>query len=85
MALRIETRGFDLVLRNARIVDGSNSPWFRGDVGIRDGSIVFVGTLPADAAADSEIDAAERVLAPGFIDMHTHNDFLLLKEPASVP
>jgi len=81
----IEARGFDLVIRNARIVDGANSPWYRGDVGVRDGTIVFVGTLPADAAAASEIDAADRALAPGFIDMHTHNDFLLLKEPASVP
>ena len=76
---------FDLVIRNARIVDGANTPWFRGDVGVRDGRIEYVGSLPEDVAAVTMIDAGDRVLAPGFIDMHTHNDFLLLKEPATVP
>ncbi len=76
---------FDLVIRNARIVDGTNAPWFRGDVGVRNGRIEYVGPLPEDVSCASEIDAGGEVLAPGFIDMHTHNDFLLLKDPATVP
>jgi len=74
---------FDLVIRNARIVDGTGSPWFRGDVAVRDGKIEYAGVLPEDIAAASVVDAGDCVLAPGFIDMHTHNDFLLLKEPAA--
>lgn len=52
---------------------------------MRDGRIEYVGSLPGDVVAASVIDAEGRVLAPGFIDMHTHNDFLLLKEPATLP
>lgn len=61
----------DILIRNARVVDGTGSPWFRSDVAIDDGRIVAVG--PAiDAEASETIDAAGRVLAPGFIDVHTH-------------
>ncbi len=76
---------FDVIIRNARIVDGANTPWFRGDVGVRNGTIEAVGVIPADVPCRLEIDARNDVLAPGFVDMHTHNDFLLLKDPASVP
>ena len=76
--------GFDLIIRNARIVDGANTPWFRGDVGVRNGTIESIGVIPADVPCALEIDAGDEVLAPGFVDMHTHNDFLLLKDPASV-
>ncbi len=62
---------FDIVIRNARIVDGTGNPWFRGDVGIRDGTIAGIGSLAAATAHDT-IDARERVLAPGFVDIHTH-------------
>jgi N-acyl-D-amino-acid deacylase len=62
---------FDLVITNARIVDGSGNPWFRADVGIRDGRIAKVGRItPADGA--KTIDAKDQILAPGFIDVHTH-------------
>lgn len=61
----------DLLIRNARVVDGTGSPWFVSDVAIDDGRIVGMAVnLAADA--DQEIDAAGRVLAPGFIDVHTH-------------
>ena len=66
----------DWRIRNARIVDGSGNPWFRGEVGIRDGRIVAVGQL-GDARASHELDAGDRCLAPGFIDAHTHSDFSL--------
>ncbi len=52
---------------------------------MRGGRIEYVGSLPEGVVAASVVDAEGRVLAPGFIDMHTHNDFLLLKEPATVP
>lgn len=75
---------YDLIIRNARIVDGTNSPWFWGDVGVRDGKIECVCVLPPGVHCGQEVDAHGEVLAPGFVDMHTHNDFLLLKDPAMV-
>jgi len=62
----------DLVFRNATIVDGTGSPPFVGDLAIADGRIVSVG--PYDGHAACEIDATGRVVAPGFIDIHTHFD-----------
>lgn len=59
---------FDLLIRHARIVDGTGNPWFRGDVALSGDHIAAIGALdPADATR--VIDAADRVLAPGFIDM----------------
>ncbi len=71
---------FDWRVRQARILDGSGAPWFRGDVGISDGRIVAVGDLTG-AAARSELDAGDQYLAPGFIDAHTHSDFSLPRFP----
>ncbi|MDQ2870164.1 MAG: amidohydrolase family protein, partial [Acidobacteriota bacterium] len=62
---------FDLLIRRARVVDGSGSAWFRADVGVRNGRIAAVGMLGA-APALRAIDAGDRVLAPGFIDVHMH-------------
>lgn len=62
---------FDLLIRNARVIDGTGNPWFAADVGIRNGKISAIGTL-RQAAAIRVIDAGGRVLAPGFIDVHTH-------------
>lgn len=70
---------YDLVLRNGKIVDGSGNPWFLGDVAVRDGRIVAVGRVPAGPAR-REIDARGLVVAPGFIDMHSHSDYLLLED-----
>lgn len=64
---------FDLLIRNARVFDGSGNPWFHADVGVKDGRIAEVGDLAAAAAART-IDAAGRFLAPGFIDLHSHSD-----------
>ena len=61
-----------LVVRNARIVDGSGLPGFHGDVGVKGDRIVAVGEVRAKGAM--EIDADGKVLAPGFIDIHTHYD-----------
>jgi len=62
---------FDLLIRRARVVDGSGAAWFRADVGVRGGRIASVGNLKG-AAARRILDADDRVLAPGFIDVHTH-------------
>ena len=66
-----QTQPYDLVIRNARIVDGTGAPWYRGDIGIRGDAIVAVAHA-IDAGGAQTIDAAGRVVAPGFIDIHTH-------------
>ena len=70
---------YDLLIRGGRIVDGSGNPWFRGDVAVRGDKIVAVGRVPA-GKAKREIDAAGLVVSPGFIDMHSHSDTVLLED-----
>jgi N-acyl-D-aspartate/D-glutamate deacylase len=70
---------YDLIVRGGRIVDGTGNPWFEGDVGIRGDRIVAVGSL-AGAHALREIDARGLIVAPGFIDLHTHSDLPLLND-----
>jgi N-acyl-D-amino-acid deacylase len=62
---------YDVLIRNARVIDGSGNPWQRADLAVKDGRIAAIGRLPA-ATATRAIDAHERMLAPGFIDVHTH-------------
>ena len=61
----------DLLIRNARIIDGTGSPWFIGDVAVTDGRISALGPN-LDVDAGQIVEAAGRVVAPGFIDVHTH-------------
>jgi N-acyl-D-amino-acid deacylase len=68
---------FDLLIRNAGIVDGTGTARYRGDVGVRGDRIARIGELKAHTGA-IEIDAAGQVVAPGFIDAHTHDDRLML-------
>jgi N-acyl-D-aspartate/D-glutamate deacylase len=70
---------YDLLIRGGKIVDGTGNPWFRGDVAIRGDRIVAVGRVVA-GSAKREIDAKGLVVAPGFIDMHSHSDYLLLED-----
>jgi dihydroorotase/N-acyl-D-amino-acid deacylase len=62
---------FDLVIRNGRVVDGTGAPWFRADVAVKRDTIVAVRPRIEDSAGRT-IDADGRVVAPGFIDVHTH-------------
>jgi N-acyl-D-amino-acid deacylase len=71
---------FDIVIRNGHIIDGTGSPWYSGDVGIRDGRIAAIGVL-AGAPAKKTIDAGGRVVAPGFIDMLGQSDLTILVDP----
>jgi N-acyl-D-aspartate/D-glutamate deacylase len=70
---------YDLLIKNARVVDGSGEPSFRADVAVHQGKIVGVGKY--NAAASRTIDADGRVVAPGFIDHHTHFDPQALWDP----
>lgn len=67
----VADKPYDLLISNARIVDGSGNPWFRADIGIKNGRIAAIGRLSSTEAVKT-IDAANQVVAPGFIDVHTH-------------
>jgi len=64
---------FDLLIRHGTVVDGTRAPRYAADVAVSGGRIARIGALPA-ARADREIDAAGKIVAPGFIDAHTHDD-----------
>ena len=70
---------YDLVLRGGMIVDGTGNPWHRGDVAIVGDRIAAVGRI-LPGKAQREIDATGLVIAPGFIDIHSHSDYLLLED-----
>ena len=73
----------DLVIRNGRVVDGTGLPLYAADVGIKDGKIVTVGKVIE--ASKEEYDAKGQIVAPGFIDPHTHFDAQLLWDGAAKP
>jgi N-acyl-D-aspartate/D-glutamate deacylase len=62
---------YDVIIRNGMVFDGTGNPWFSADVAFRDGKIAAIGPI-AGATATTEIDATGLVVAPGFIDTHTH-------------
>jgi N-acyl-D-aspartate/D-glutamate deacylase len=71
---------FDLIIRNAILIDGTGAPARPGDIGISDGLITAVGDVAAGAPAERSIDATGRVVCPGFIDIHTHSDLTLVED-----
>ena len=82
-ALQLMTQtpaGFDLVITNGHIIDGTGSPWYSGDVGIREGKVAAIGNLAA-APRKRTIDAAGKIVAPGFIDMLGQSELSILVEP----
>ena len=71
---------YDLVIRNGRIIDGTGSPWYSGDLGIVDGRIAAIGRLE-NAGAKQTVDARGEVVAPGFIDMLGQSELAILVDP----
>ncbi len=80
---------FDLLISNARVIDGTGAPAFRGELGILNGRIEMVRRLPQDGQTENAesppaaqvIDAEDQVVCPGFIDIHSHADRKILSEP----
>jgi N-acyl-D-amino-acid deacylase len=79
-APRAEAAPFDVVIANGHVIDGTGSPWYAADVGIRAGRIAAIGKL-AGAPTRRRIDAAGDVVAPGFIDMLGQSEFTILVDP----
>src|SRR3989449_890939 len=75
---------FELLIRNATLIDGTRAPRFEADVGVKDGKICSIGSL-TNSKANVEIDASGKIAAPGFIDAHTHDDRLMLSAPDMAP
>src|SRR5829696_3070865 len=78
VSIRAAEPSYDLVIRNGKIIDGSGNPWFQGNVAIKDDRIVALGR--ASGTGKREINATNLVIAPGFIDMHSHSDFVLFED-----
>jgi N-acyl-D-amino-acid deacylase len=74
------TQAFDVLIRNGRIMDGTGSPWYAGDIGISNGRIAALGRLH-DAKAGTIIDAKNQLVTPGFIDMLGQSELTILVEP----
>src|SRR5579871_591593 len=74
---------YDLVIKGGRVVDGTGAPAFAADVAVKDGRIAAIGEALGEAKA--VVDAGGRVVAPGFIDPHTHFDVQLLWDGAAKP
>ncbi len=74
---------YDLLIRGGRIVDGTGSPWYRGDVALRGDRIAAVGLLPGAQARDT-LDATGLIVAPGFIDMLGHSEYPLLRDGRAI-
>src|SRR5262245_61489889 len=68
-----QTAQYDLLIRRARVFDGSGNPWYIADVAVTEGRIPAIGDRSA-AKATRTIDASGRYLSPGFIDIHSHSD-----------
>ncbi|MBM3771510.1 MAG: D-aminoacylase [Acidimicrobiia bacterium] len=84
VVLRAQINPYTLVIRNARIVDGTGSPWYRSDIAVRDDAIVAIARHIEGPAA-RVIDAADQVIAPGFIDLHVHAFGGVGRPPSPLP
>src|SRR5574341_1665182 len=73
---------YELVIKNGRIVDGSGNPWFYADIGIIDGRIAKIGRIDTSEAAQV-VDAQNLIVAPGFIDVHTHVENGITRMPTA--
>ena len=71
---------FDLIIRGGRVIDGTGNPWYHADIGLQGERIAVIGNLKSSEASQV-IDATGLVVCPGFIDMHTHSDVMILANP----
>ena len=78
----LQVQPFDILIQHAHIVDGSGSPWYQGDIGIRGDSIAAIGHLEG-VPSRVTIDAHGLTVAPGFIDIHTHSRRGIFQDPAA--
>lgn len=72
---------FDIVFKNARVLDGTGAPWFVADVAVKDGIVARIGAVEGEARA--MVDACGKYLSPGFIDAHSHSDLPLVVNPTA--
>ncbi len=72
---------YDLLIQNARIIDGTGAPWFLGDLAVKDGKIAAIGKLSGESR--ETVDAGGLYLSPGFIDIHSHSDGAILRCPTA--
>lgn len=77
-----DAQTYDLVIKNGKIIDGTGNQWFYGDVGVKDGKIVSIGKID-QRNASTVVDATGLIVAPGFIDVHTHIEGNDLKVPTA--
>jgi N-acyl-D-amino-acid deacylase len=82
--MNLELEPYDILLRKGTLVDGSGGPAFKADVAIRGDCIAAIGDLK-DAFATRQIDVSNLIVAPGFIDVHTHDDAALIARPEMIP
>src|ERR1700730_1653057 len=75
---------YDLIIRNATVIDGTRAPRYQSDIGVRKGRIEKIGILEKEKA-EAVIDASGKIVAPGFIDGHTPDDRLMLSAPEMAP
>ncbi|WP_138995269.1 amidohydrolase family protein [Larkinella sp. C7] len=75
-------QSFDLVIKNGRVVDGTGNPWYYADVAIQNGKVARIGKIPA-TEGKTVIDAKNQLVAPGFIDVHTHVEGSLQDRPGA--
>jgi len=81
-SLHFSRADFDVVITGGRIVDGTGNPWFSGDLAIKDGRVAEIGRIDPSRATRA-IDASGLIVAPGFIDVHTHIEGGIATFPAA--
>ena len=77
-----QTPRFDLIITNAKVIDGTGAPWFAADIGVRGDTITAIGNLSASTAT-TKLDARGLTAAPGFIDVHSHGDRGIFATPTA--
>ena len=80
----MSSAAIDLIIRNGTVIDGTGTTRRKADLEITGDRIIAIGDL-SQLSAPQEIDATGQIVAPGFIDVHTHDDRLLLSDPAMTP